>query len=135
MLKKALLAYQNRAIATHEIIEELINLAKEMRQAMKRGEDLGLTDDETAFYDALAQNASAVQVMGVDQLKVIACVLVKQVREGVTIDWTVRESARARIRVMVRRILRKYGYPPDLQAEATKLVLEQAEALCADWAA
>jgi type I restriction enzyme R subunit len=135
MLKKALLAYQNRAIATHEIIEELIKLAKEMRLAAKRGEDLGLTDDETAFYDALAQNASAIHVMGIDQLKVIACVLVKQVRESVTIDWTVRESARAKIRVMVRRILRKYGYPPDLQAEATKLVLEQAEALCADWAA
>ena len=135
MLKKALLAYQNRAIATHEIIEELIKLAKEMRQAAKRGEDLGLNDDETAFYDALAQNASAVQVMGIDQLKVIACALVKQVRESVTIDWTVRESARAKIRVMVRRILRKFGYPPDLQAEATKLVLEQAEALCADWAA
>jgi type I restriction enzyme R subunit len=134
MLKKALLAYQNRAIATHEIIEELIKLAKEMRQAAKRGEDLGLTDDETAFYDALAQNVSAVQVMGIDQLKVIACVLVKQVRESVSIDWTVRESARAKIRVMVRRILRKFGYPPDLQAEATKLVLEQAEALCADWA-
>jgi len=135
MLKKALLAYQNRAIATHEIIEELIALAKEMRQALKRGEDLGLTDDETAFYDALAQNASAIQVMGVDQLKVIACALVKQVRESVTIDWTVRESARAKIRVMVRRILRKFGYPPDLQAEATILVLEQAEALCVDWAA
>ena len=74
-------------------------------------------------------------MIGIDQLKVIACVLVKQVRESVTIDWTVRESARAKIRVMVRRILRKYGYPPDLQAEATKLVLEQAEALCADWAA
>jgi type I restriction enzyme R subunit len=135
MLKKALLAYQNRAITTFEIIEELIKVAKEMRQAAKRGEDLGLTDDETAFYDALAQNASAIQVMGIDQLKVIACVLVKQVRESVTIDWTVRESARAKIRVMVRRILRKFGYPPDLQAEATKLVLEQAEALCADWAA
>ncbi len=135
MLKKALLAYQNRAIATHEIIEELIKLAKEMRQAAKRGEDLGLTDDETAFYDALAQNASAIQVMGMDQLKVIACVLVKQVRDSVTTDWTVRDSARAKIRVMVRRILRKFGYPPDLQAEATKLVLEQAEALCVDWAA
>jgi type I restriction enzyme R subunit len=135
MLKKALLAYQNRAIATHEIIEELIKLAQEMRKAAKRGEDLGLTDDETAFYDALAQNASAVEVMGVDELKVIACELVTKVRESVTIDWTVRESARAKIRVMVRRILRKHGYPPDLQAEATKLVLEQAEALCADWAA
>ena len=135
MLKKALLAYQNRAIATHEIIEELIKLAKEIREAAKRGEDLGLTDDETAFYDALAQNVSAMTVMGIDQLKVIACALVKDVRSSVTIDWTVRESARARIRVMVRRVLRKYKYPPDLQEEATKLVLEQAEALCADWAA
>ena len=135
MLKKALLAYQNRAIATTEIIEELIKIAKLMREAAKRGEDLGLTDDETAFYDALAQNASAMKVMGIDQLKVIACALVKDVRASVTIDWTVRESARAKIRVMVRRVLRKYKYPPDLQEEATKLVLEQAEALCADWAA
>ena len=135
MLKKAMLAYQNRAIATQEIIEELIGLAREMRDAAQRGEDLGLNDDELAFYDALAQNVSAVQVMGIDELKVIACELVTSVRQGVTIDWTVRESARARIRVLVRRILRKHGYPPDLQAEATKLVLEQAEALCADWAA
>ena len=134
MLKKALLAYQNRAIATHEIIEELIKLAKEMRDAAHRGEDLGLGDDELAFYDALAQNESAIQAMGIDELKVIAGELVTRVRESVTIDWTVRESARAKIRVMVRRILRKFGYPPDLQAEATKLVLEQAEALCADWA-
>ncbi len=86
LLKKALLAYQNRAIATHEIIDELIRLAKEMRQAAQRGDDLGLNDDEVAFYDALEQNASAVRVMGIDQLKVIACVLVKQVRESVTID-------------------------------------------------
>ena len=135
MLKKAVLAYQNRAIATHEIIEELIKLAKEMRQATRRGEDLGLTDDELAFYDALAQNESAMEAMGIDELKVMAAELVTQVRKSVTIDWTVRESARAKIRVMVRRILRKHGYPPDLQAEATKLVLEQAEALCADWAA
>ena len=134
-LKKALLAYQNRAIATHEIIEELIKLAKEMRDAAQRGEHLGLGDDELAFYDALAQNVSAVQAMGIDELKLIAGELVTNVRKSVTIDWTVRESARAKIRVMVRRILRKYGYPPDLQAEATKLVLEQAEALCADWAA
>jgi len=135
MLRKSLLAYQNRAIATHEIIEELINLAKEMRDAAHRGEDLGLSDDELAFCDALAQNASAVQAMGIDELKVIAGELVTRVRESVTTDWTVRESARAKIRVMVRRILRKHGYPPDLQAEATKLVLEQAEVLCADWAA
>ena len=134
MLKKTVLAYQNRAIATSEVIQELIQLAKALREAAKRGEDLGLTDDELAFYDALATNESAVQVMGVDELKVIATELVVSVRKSVTIDWTIRESARAKIRVMVRRILRKHGYPPDLQAEATKLVLEQAEALCAEWA-
>ena len=135
MLKNTMNAYHNRAIATHEIIEELIRLAKEMREAAKRGDDLGMNDDELAFYDALAQNESAMQAMGIDELKVIAAELVTNVRKSVTIDWTVRESARAKIRVMVRRILRKHGYPPDLQAEATKLVLEQAEALCADWAA
>jgi type I restriction enzyme R subunit len=135
MLKKALNAYHNRAIATQEVIEELIRLAKEMREAVNRGEDLGLNDDEIAFYDALAMNESAVQVMGVDELKVIATELVTNVRKTVTIDWTVRESARAKIRVMVRRILKKHGYPPDLREEATRTVLEQAELLCADWAA
>jgi len=135
MLKKALNAYHNRAIATQEIIEELIRLAKEMREAVNRGADLGLSDDEIAFYDALAMNESAIQVMGVDELKVIAVELVTAVRKSVTIDWTVRESARAKIRVMVRRILKKHGYPPDLREEATRTVLEQAELLCADWAA
>ena len=135
MLKKTLNAYHNRAIATQEIIEELIRLAKEMRDANRRGEDLGLTDDEIAFYDALAVNESAVKAMGSDELKVIAAELVTEVRKSVTIDWTVRESARAKIRVMVRRILRKHGYPPDLQEEATRTaVLEQAELMCADWA-
>lgn len=134
MLKRPVLAYQNRAIATYEVIEELIRLAQEMREAVQRGEELGLSDDELAFYDALAQNATAIEVMGVNELKVIATELVMNVRKSVTIDWTIRESARARIRVMVRRILRRHGYPPDLQAEATKLVLEQAEALCAEWA-
>jgi type I restriction enzyme R subunit len=114
--------------------EELVRLAKEMREATNRGQDLGLNDDEMAFYDALAMNESAVKAMGSDELKVIAAELVTQVRKSVTIDWTVRESARARIRVMVRRILRKYGYPPDLQEEATRTVLEQAELMCADWA-
>jgi type I restriction enzyme R subunit len=135
MLKKALNAYHNRAIATQEVIEELIRLAKEMRDATRRGADLGLNDDEIAFYDALAQNESAIQVMGVAELKVIATELVTSVRKSVTIDWTVRESARAKIRVMVRRILKKHGYPPDLREEATRTVLEQAELLCADWAA
>jgi type I restriction enzyme R subunit len=132
-LKKTLNAYHNRAIATQEVIEELIKLAKEMDAATKRGEDLGLTDDEVAFYDALAANESAVKAMGDDKLKVIAAELITQVRKSVTIDWTLRESARAKIKVMVKRILNKYGYPPDLQEEAVKTVLQQAELLCADW--
>lgn len=134
MLKSTLNAYHNRAIATQEVIEELIRLAKDMSAATQRGIDLGLNDDEIAFYDALAVNESAVKAMGNDELKVIAAELVTNVRRSVTIDWTVRESARAKIRVMVRRILRKHGYPPDLQEEATKTVLAQAELLCADWA-
>jgi type I restriction enzyme R subunit len=132
-LKKTLNAYHNRAISTMEVIEELIKLAKELDAATKRGEDLGLSDDEVAFYDALAVNESAVRAMGDDKLKVIAAELITQVRKSVTIDWTLRESARARIRVMVKRILNKYGYPPDLQEEAVKTVLQQAELLCADW--
>ncbi len=135
MLKKTLNAYHNRAIATQEVIEELIKLAKEMSAANQRGVDLGLNDDEVAFYDALAANDSAVKVMGKDELKVIATELVTQVRKSVTIDRTLRESARAKIKVLVKRILRKHGYPPDLQDEATKLVLQQAELLCAEWAA
>jgi type I restriction enzyme R subunit len=133
MLKNTLNAYHNRAIATQEVIEELIKLAKQMSAATKRGQELGLTDDEIAFYDALAANDSAVQAMGSAELKVIAAELVTQVRKSVTIDWTIREGARAKIRVMVKRILKKHGYPPDLQEEATKTVLAQAELLCADW--
>ena len=134
-LKKTLNAYHNRAISTMEVIEELIKLAKELDAAGKRGEDLGLTEDEVAFYDALAANESAVKAMGDDKLKVIAAELITQVRKSVTIDWTLREGARARIRVMVKRILNKYGYPPDLQDEAVKTVLMQAELLSATWAA
>jgi type I restriction enzyme R subunit len=135
MLKKTLNAYHNREIATHEVIEELIQLAKQLKDADQRGVDLGLNDEEVAFYDALAQNNSALEVMGKDNLKVIATEPVTQVRKSVTIDWTLRESARAKIKVLVKRILRKHGYPPDLQDEATKLVLQQAELLCAEWAA
>jgi type I restriction enzyme R subunit len=135
MLKKTLNAYHNRAIATQEVIEELIKLAKQMSAATQRGVDLGLNDDEVAFYDALAANDSAVEAMGKDELKVIAAELVTQVRKSVTIDWTLRESARAKIKVLVKRILRKHGYPPDLEEEATKTVLAQAELLCAEWAA
>ena len=103
---------------------------------MSNGPDCSrwLSDDEICFYDALAQNESAMQAMGIDELKVIAAELVTNVRKSVSIDWTLRESARAKIRVMVRRILNKHGYPPDLRAEAVKLVLEQAEALCEEWA-
>ena len=133
-LKQTLNAYHNRAISTMQVLEELIKLAKEMDAATKRGKDLGLTDDEVAFYDALAANASAVQAMGDAKLKVIAAELITKVRQSVTIDWTLRESARAKIKVMVKRILNKYGYPPDLQEEAVKTVLKQAELLCADWA-
>jgi len=132
-LKLTLNGYHNRAISTMQVIEELIKLAKDLDAATKRGEELGLTDDEVAFYDALASNDSAVQAMGDDKLKVIAAELITQVKKSVTIDWTLRESARAKIKIMVKRILRKHGYPPDLQDEAVKTVLAQAELLCAEW--
>ncbi len=134
-LKKTLNGYHNRAISTMQVIEELIKLAKELDAATKAGQEMGLTEDEKAFYDALAANESALMAMGDDKLKVIAAELITQVRKSVTIDWTLRESARARIKVMVKRILNKYGYPPDLQDEAVKTVLAQAELLCADWTA
>ena len=133
-LKQSLNAYHNRAISTMQVIEELIQLAKDLDDATKRGEALGLTEDEVAFYDALAANKSAVIAMGDDKLRVIAAELITQVRKSVTIDWTLREGARAKIRVMVKRILNKYGYPPDLQDEAVKTVLAQAELLSAAWA-
>ncbi|MEI8343127.1 MAG: ATP-dependent Clp protease proteolytic subunit [Verrucomicrobiota bacterium] len=129
-LKKTLNAYHNRAISTMEVIEELIRLAKEVQES---GNRTGLTPDEWAFYDALATSDSAKQAMGDDKLKLIAAELIVKVRQSVTIDWTLRESARAKIKVMVKRILNKYGYPPDLQEEAVKTVLAQAELLCAEW--
>ena len=132
-LKQTLNAYHNRAISTMQVIEELIKLAKDLDAATKRGEDLGLTDDEIAFYDALASNGSALQAMGDAKLKLIAAELITQVKKSVTIDWALREGARARVKVMVKRILNKHGYPPDLQEEAVKTVLAQAELLCADW--
>lgn len=108
-------------------------LAKDLDAASKRGEDLGLTDDEVAFYDALATNDSAMQAIGDSKLKIIATELITQVKKSVTLDWRLRESARARIKVMVKRILNRHGYPPDLQEEAVKTVLMQAELLCAEW--
>jgi type I restriction enzyme R subunit len=134
LLEQSLRRYQNRAIETARVIEELIQLAKDMRQATQRGEALGLTDDEVAFYDALEANDSAVKVLGDENLRIIARELVATVRANVTIDWTVRENVRAQLRVLVKRILRKYGYPPDKQEKATQTVLEQAELLSAQWA-
>jgi type I restriction enzyme R subunit len=134
LLEDAIRRYQNRAIETAQVIEELIALAKDMREADRRGENLGLTEDEIAFYDALEVNDSAVKVLGDETLRTIAQELARTVRENVRIDWTARENVRAQMRVMVKRILRRYGYPPDKQARATELVLEQAEVLCRDWA-
>ena len=135
MLEQSLRRYQNRAIETAKVIEELIQLAKDMRAASQRGEALGLSDEELAFYDALGTNDSAVQVLGDDTLRTIARELVAAVRANVTIDWTVRENVRAHLRVLVKRILRKHGYPPDKQETATQTVLEQAELLAPEWAA
>jgi type I restriction enzyme R subunit len=135
MLEKTILKYKNRAIEAVEVIEELIELAKKMKDAEKRGEDLGLSEDEAAFYDALEANDSAVKVLGDETLKIIAHELVEAVRNNVSIDWTVRENVQAKIRVIVKRILRKYGYPPDKQKKATDNVLEQAKAVCEGWQA
>lgn len=134
MLERTIRSYQNRTLESAEVIAELIKLAEEMREAGKRGEQLNLTDDEVAFYDALEVNDSAVKVLGDDTLKDIARELVETVRKNVTIDWTVREAVRAKLRVMVKRILRKHGYPPDKQEKATQTVLEQAALIAKDWA-
>ena len=134
MLETTLRRYQNRAIEAAQVIEELIALAREMREANARGEQLGLSEDELAFYDALETNDSAVQVLGDETLRDIARELVDTVRNNVTIDWTLRENVRANLRRLVRRTLRKHGYPPDKQEKATQTVLEQAEVLSQDWA-
>jgi len=134
MLEKSIRKYQNRAIETARIIEELIELAKQMKLSQQRGEDLNLSDDEVAFYDALEVNDSAVKILGDETLKIIAKELVNAVKKNVTIDWTLKESIQAKLRVIVKRILRQYGYPPDKQASATELVLKQAELILKDYA-
>ena len=134
MLGRSLSRYQNRAIEAAQVIEELIELARQIREANARGEALGLNEEEVAFYDALEANDSAVQVLGDETLRAIARELVTTVRANVTIDWTVRENVRAHLRVLVKRILRKNGYPPDKQEQATQTVLQQAEALSREWA-
>jgi len=133
LLEKAIKAYTNKSIETAQVIQELLDRAKKIREDQNRGKDLGLNDDEVAFYDALADNESAKQVLGYDTLKTIARELVVMVRKNVTIDWTERESVQARLRLMVKKILRKYGYPPDKQEKATLTVLEQAKLLGYEW--
>ena len=135
MLEQTIRRYQNRSIEASQVIAELIDLAKDIRAAQKRGEDLGLTEDELAFYDALEVNDSAVQLLGDETLQAIARELVQTIRRNVTLDWTVRENVRAKLRTSVKRLLRKYDYPPDKQEKATITVLQQAELLCKDWAA
>ncbi|MBI7334257.1 type I restriction endonuclease subunit R [Pseudomonas aeruginosa] len=132
-LEDAVARYHANAITTAEVLQELIQLAKDIRAARQRGEESGLSDEEIAFYDALAENESAVQVMGDDKLRLIAHELLVSLRENVSVDWAHRDSARARMRVLVKRILRKYGYPPDLQDTAVQTVLQQAEALSSGW--
>jgi type I restriction enzyme R subunit len=134
LLERTIRSYQNRTLESAEVIAELIKLAEEMRASQKRGDSLNLTEDEIAFYDALEVNDSAVKVLGDETLKDIARELVETVRNNTTIDWTVRETVRAKLRVMVRRILRKHGYPPDKQEKGTRTVIEQAEMIARDWA-
>ena len=134
MLEQTIRRYQNRAVEAAQVIEELIGLAREMREANARGERLGLSDDELAFYDALGVNDSAVKVLGDETLRDIARELVETVRGNVTIDWTLRENVRANLRRLVKRVLRKHGYPPDRQETATRTVMQQAEVLSAAWA-
>jgi type I restriction enzyme, R subunit len=133
MLEETVKRYQNRSIEAAQVIEELIKIAKEMREARKRGEELNLTDDELAFYDALANNESAKDVLGDDTLKKIAKELTVLIKQNTSIDWTLRESVRSKLKVLVKRLLRKYGYPPDKQLKATELVLEQAELISKNW--
>lgn len=132
-LEDAVARYHTNAITTAEILQELIELAKEIRTAHQRGEEQGLSEEEIAFYDALAQNQSAIDALGDDKLKLIAHELLVRLRDNVSVDWAHRDSARARMRVLVKRILRKYGYPPDLQEAAVQTVLQQAEALSSAW--
>ena len=133
LLEKAIKSYTNKSIETAEIIQELIDLAKKIREEQNRGKDLGLNEDEVAFYDALADNESAKEVLGDETLRTIARELVVTVKKNITIDWSVRENVQAKLRVIVKKILRKYGYPPDKQEKATITVLEQAKLLGYEW--
>jgi type I restriction enzyme R subunit len=125
--------YQNRSIETAQVMEELIAMAKKFKEAADRGADLGLNNDELAFYDALANNEESVRELGDETLKKIAHELAESLRQNASVDWAVRDNVRAKLRLMVKRILRKYKYPPIKTYMAVELVLEQAESLCAEW--
>ena len=133
LLVNTIKRYQNRAIETAQVMEELCDMAKKFKEAVNRGEELGLNDDELAFYDALANNEASVKELGDEILKKIAHELTEKLRKNVSVDWSVRESVRAKLRLMVKQILRRYKYPPDMQEEAIELVLRQAETLSAAW--
>jgi type I restriction enzyme R subunit len=133
MLDAAIKKYQNNLLTAAQVIEELINIAKEIKASDERGEDLGLTEDEIAFYDALAINGSAKEVLGDDTLRELARILVQKVKANTAIDWTIKESVQAKLRVIVKRILRQYGYPPDKQKLATENILKQAELFADEW--
>ncbi|MGC8486569.1 MAG: DUF3387 domain-containing protein, partial [Candidatus Baltobacteraceae bacterium] len=132
MLAEAIKKYESRSLTTMQLIEHLIEFAKELRDEPKRAEQMGLNDDELAFYDALAQSKSAFEVLGDETLRTIARELLKSVRESATIDWSLREGVRAAVRLRIKKLLRKYKYPPDATENATEQVLEQAELLCRD---
>ncbi len=133
MLATAIKKYHNNLLTTAQVIDELINIAKEIKAADARGEDLGLTEDEIAFYDALAVSKSAQEVLGDDTLRELARILVEQVKANTSIDWTIKENVQARLRVIVKRILREHGYPPDQERLATKNILQQAELFASEW--
>lgn len=134
LLENALNRYHNRAIETAQVVEELLEMARQFNEATKRGEDLGLSDEELAFYDALETNEASVKELGDNTLRRIALELTENLRKNVSVDWSVRETVRARLRLLVKRILRKYKYPPDKEARAVELVLKQAETLSEAWA-
>jgi type I restriction enzyme R subunit len=135
MLEEAIEKYKRKALTSAEVIEALIQVAKEIREEYKRSEALKLSDDEVAFYDALEVNDSAVKVLGEPTLRAIAIELVDTIRKNVSIDWTSKESVKAKLRLLVKRTLNKHGYPPDKQEKATLMVLQQAETIAENWAA
>ena len=134
LLGNVITRYQNRSIETAQVMEELVEMARRFREASRSGEELGLSEDEVKFYDALVNNESAVRELSDETLKKIAHELTENLRKNITVDWAKRESVRATLRLMVKRILRKYKYPPDQAEDAVELVLQQVETLGESWA-